>query len=157
MPISPSASGGQYQGAFAQLRDDTNAVADKLSGIVVQLKGTSRGLKTATAEILSGANDLSERTTRQAATIEETSAAMEQLAATVTQNADRAREASEVAGTVTRTAEDGGQVMGEANLAMGRITASSGKISSIIGVIDDIAFQTNLLAPQRFGRGGARR
>jgi methyl-accepting chemotaxis protein len=137
---------GDYEGAFARLRDDTNAVADRLSGIVGQLKETSRGLKTATGEILSGANDLSERTTKQAATIEETSAAMEQLATTVLQNADRAKEASQVASTVTRTAEEGGQVMGEANMAMERITQSSAKISNIIGLIDDIAFQTNLLA-----------
>jgi methyl-accepting chemotaxis protein len=137
---------GDYEGAFARLKNDTNAVADKLSDIVAQLKETSRSLKTATGEILSGANDLSERTTKQAATIEETSAAMEQLASTVMQNAERAKEASHVAATVTRTAEEGGQVMGEANSAMERITASSAKISNIIGLIDDIAFQTNLLA-----------
>jgi methyl-accepting chemotaxis protein len=137
---------GAYQGAFARLKNDTNAVADKLSEIVGQLKETSRGLKTATGEILSGANDLSERTTKQAATIEETSAAMEQLASTVLQNADRAKEASSVSGNVTRTAEEGGKVMGEATTAMERITQSSAKISNIIGLIDDIAFQTNLLA-----------
>jgi methyl-accepting chemotaxis protein len=137
---------GDYEGAFARLKEDTNAVADKLSQIVGQLKGTSRALKTATGEILSGANDLSERTTKQAATIEETSAAMEQLAATVMQNAERARDASANAGQVTRTAEEGGQVMHSATEAMERITASSAKISNIIGMIDDIAFQTNLLA-----------
>ena len=137
---------GDYQGAFATLKADTNAVAEKLTDIVGQLKDTSRTLKTATGEILSGANDLSERTTKQAATIEETSAAMEQLASTVLQNAERAKEASSVASTVTRTAEEGGQVMHQATEAMERITASSGKISNIIGLIDDIAFQTNLLA-----------
>ncbi len=137
---------GAYQGAFARLKNDTNAVADKLSEIVGQLRQTSRGLKTATGEILSGANDLSERTTKQAATIEETSAAMEQLASTVLQNVERANEASSVSGNVTRTAEEGGQVMGEATTAMERITQSSAKISNIIGLIDDIAFQTNLLA-----------
>ncbi len=137
---------GNFQGAFARLKNDTNAVADKLSEIVGQLKETSRGLKTATGEILSGANDLSERTTKQAATIEETSAAMEQLATTVLQNAERAREASSASGNVTRTAEEGGKVMGEATTAMERITQSSAKISNIIGLIDDIAFQTNLLA-----------
>ena len=137
---------GDFSGAFLSLKTDTNAVADKLSDIVSQLKDTSGSLKQATGEILSGANDLSERTTKQAATIEETSAAMEQLAATVLQNAKRASEASEVAATVTRTAEEGGQVMSAANDAMERITASSGKISNIIGLIDDIAFQTNLLA-----------
>jgi methyl-accepting chemotaxis protein len=137
---------GHYQGAFEQLKSDTNAVAEKLSEIVGQLKTTSRNLKTATGEILSGANDLSERTTRQAATIEETSATMEQLSSTVLQNAQRAKEASQVAAGVTRTAEEGGAVMLKATDAMERITASSGKISNIIGLIDDIAFQTNLLA-----------
>ena len=137
---------GEYEGAFAQLKSDTNAVADKLTDIIGQLRHTSRALKTATGEILSGANDLSERTTKQAATIEETSAAMEQLAATVLHNAERAKEASVVAASVTVTAEEGGQVMSQANEAMERITASSGKISNIIGLIDDIAFQTNLLA-----------
>ena len=137
---------GEYEGAFAKLKSDVNAVADKLSEVVGQLRETSGTLKTATGEILSGANDLSERTTRQAATIEETSAAMEQLARTVMQNAEMAGEASSVAGTVTQAAEDGGQVMSQATDAMARITQSSSKISNIIGLIDDIAFQTNLLA-----------
>ncbi|WEJ33664.1 MULTISPECIES: methyl-accepting chemotaxis protein [unclassified Devosia] len=137
---------GEYQGAFARLRDDTNAVADKLSQVISDLQQTSGTLKTATGEILSGANDLSERTTKQAATIEETSAAMEQLALTVMENAKRAQDASGTADEVTRSAEDGGRVMAEANLAMERITQSSAKISNIIGMIDDIAFQTNLLA-----------
>ncbi len=137
---------GEYEGAFARLKSDTNAVADKLSEVVGQLRHTSGSLKTATGEILSGANDLSERTTKQAATIEETSAAMEQLAATVLKNAERARDASANAAKVTRTAEEGGKVMDAANEAMDRITASSAKISNIIGLIDDIAFQTNLLA-----------
>ncbi|MHA6729602.1 methyl-accepting chemotaxis protein [Devosia sp. A369] len=137
---------GDYEGAFATLKTDINAVADKLTEVVGQLRHTSGALKTATGEILSGANDLSERTTKQAATIEETSAAMEQLASTVQQNAQRAREASVNAAQVTRTAEEGGQVMDAATSAMERITQSSAKISNIIGMIDDIAFQTNLLA-----------
>ena len=137
---------GEHRGAFAKLKTDINAVADKLTDIVGQLRGTSGTLKTATGEILSGANDLSERTTRQAATIEETSASMEQLAQTVTENARKAADASQKAGLVTRSAEEGGAVMEEANSAMERITQSSSKISNIIGMIDDIAFQTNLLA-----------
>ena len=137
---------GDYAGAFEKLKMDTNAVADKLTEIVGQLKETSRGLKTATGEILSGANDLSERTTKQAATIEETSAAMEQLAATVKQNAERAEEASSKSRAMSSSAEQGGEVMREANSAMEQITHSSAKISNIIGMIDDIAFQTNLLA-----------
>jgi methyl-accepting chemotaxis protein len=137
---------GAYEGEFARLKHNTNTVAEKLTDIVTQLKKTSFDLKTATGEILSGANDLSERTTKQAATIEETSAAMEQLATTVLANAQRAAGASENAGQVTTTAEAGGAVMLSANAAMGRITESSAKISNIIGLIDDIAFQTNLLA-----------
>ena len=137
---------GDYEGAFARLKADTNAVAEKLGEIVGQLRRTSGSLKTATGEILSGANDLSERTTKQAATIEETSAAMEQLATTVLENAKKAEAASIQAKSVSHTAEEGGAVMAEANTAMERITAASGKISNIIGLIDDIAFQTNLLA-----------
>ncbi|MET3901005.1 methyl-accepting chemotaxis protein [Devosia sp. UYZn731] len=137
---------GAFKGSFSQLQDDTNAVANRLDEIVGELRETSSSLRTATSEILSGANDLSERTTKQAATIEETSAAMEQLAATVIQNAERARGASDVSSTVTKTAEEGGVVMLQATEAMERITQSSAKISNIIGLIDDIAFQTNLLA-----------
>ncbi len=137
---------GQYEGAFERLKANTNAVADRLTEVVGQIKSTSRGLKTATGEILSGANDLSERTTKQAATIEETSAAMEQLAHTVMDNAKKAGTASEQASVASRTAEEGGEVMRQANQAMERISASSAKISNIIGMIDDIAFQTNLLA-----------
>ncbi|MDR3475945.1 MAG: methyl-accepting chemotaxis protein [Devosia sp.] len=137
---------GEFSGAFAQLRDDTNLVADRLSEMMMRLRDTSRTLKTATGEILSGANDLSQRTTKQAATIEETSAAMETLASTVLDTANRAHEANKIAGNVDDAAARGGQVMQDANQAMQRITQSSGKISNIIGLIDDIAFQTNLLA-----------
>ena len=137
---------GRYEGAFGDLKNNTNAVAEKLADIVAQLKGTSQTLKTATGEILAGANDLSERTTRQAATIEETSAAMETLASTVLENSKRAQDANANANQVTATAEQSGEVMAQATGAMERITTSSAKISNIIGLIDDIAFQTNLLA-----------
>lgn len=137
---------GKFAGAFAQLQTDVNSVADTLAAVVGRLRLTSGTLKTATGEILSGANDLSERTTRQAATIEETTAAMEQLATTVLANADRARRASDDAIKVSRAADEGGKVMEQATLAMERITRSSAQISNIIGMIDDIAFQTNLLA-----------
>ena len=137
---------GEYAGALKRLSDDTNAVGDQLTDVITKLRSTSGGLKTATAEILSGANDLSERTTKQAATIAETSSTMARLAGTVAENAKRAEAASGNAADVSRTAEEGGEVMRQATEAMERITASSGKISNIIGLIDDIAFQTNLLA-----------
>jgi len=128
------------------LRGAYNQTVDKLTSIVTQLRSTSTSVKSATGEILVGANDLAERTTKQAAAIEETSAAMEQLAATVNDNAKRADSASSKAHAVSVAAEQGGKVMVEATTAMERITASSTKISNIIGMIDDIAFQTNLLA-----------
>ncbi len=131
---------------FDQIKDDTNAVAERLSTIVGQLQQTSRALKTATGEILSGANDLADRTTRQAATIEETTAAVEQLSSAVVENAKRAATASQKAQSVAGSATTGGGVMEQANSAMGAIETSSAKISNIIGMIDDIAFQTNLLA-----------
>ncbi|MEO8686063.1 MAG: methyl-accepting chemotaxis protein, partial [Devosia sp.] len=121
---------GQYAGAFGALKNNTNAVAEKLADIVTQLKGTSQTLKTATGEILAGAHDLSERTTRQAATIEETSAAMETLASTVLENSKRAQDANANANQVTATAEQSGEVMAQATGAMERITTSSAKISN---------------------------
>ncbi|MEO9228480.1 MAG: methyl-accepting chemotaxis protein [Devosia sp.] len=137
---------GDHRGAFARVKDDINAVIGSLNEFVSGLRHTSNSLRTATREILSGANDLSERTTKQAATIEETSATMETLSATVVENARRAEAASQMAQSVSDTATQGGEVMSKATDAMERITASSGKISNIIGLIDDIAFQTNLLA-----------
>lgn len=137
---------GQYKGAFAALKDDTNAVSHRLTELVISLRGTSSSLRVATGEILAGANDLAERTTKQAAAIEQTSAAMEQLAGTVQDNAVKVEQAANRTRSAAQLADEGGQVMGEANKAMERITSSSGKISNIIGLIDDIAFQTNLLA-----------
>ncbi len=138
--------GGTYKGAFEQLQADTNAVADRLSQIVGQLRDTSGALKTATGETLSGAQDLSERLARQASTIEQTAAAIDQLSRTVMENASEADIASQQAQVISGDAEASAAVMGEATQAMGRITQSSSKISNIIGLIDDIAFQTNLLA-----------
>lgn len=135
-----------FSGELDKLRLALNGAVERFGAVIGQLRDTSRTLKTATQELLAGANDLSDRTTRQAATIEETSATMEALATTVLSNAERASMASKTAVEVTAAAEAGGAVMHRANEAMERITASSDKIASIIGVIDDIAFQTNLLA-----------
>ncbi|WP_348046225.1 methyl-accepting chemotaxis protein [Devosia sp.] len=128
------------------LREAFNRTLESLTGIVQNLTETSSGVRSATGEILAGANDLSERSTRQAAAVEQTSAAMEQLASTVKENAGRAETASKSAIGISNTVNETGSVMHEANDAMERIAAASSKISNIIGVIDDIAFQTNLLA-----------
>nr|WP_230989536.1 methyl-accepting chemotaxis protein [Devosia faecipullorum] len=135
-----------FTGQYEALRGAFNSSLGQLQTIVAQLRKASSGVRVATAEILSGANDLSSRTTRQAATIEETSASVEQLSSTVSDNARRAASATEKARQVARSAADGGEVMGAATSAMSAIEASSAKISNIIGLIDDIAFQTNLLA-----------
>lgn len=137
---------GEFQGVFADLQGHTNAVAETLGEIVTQLKTASASLKHATADILSGANDLSERTSRQSATIINTSKTISQLAGTVEANAEQARQASSTALVVSRTADEGGQVMQMANQAMQRMTESSKKVGDIVTLIDDISFQTNLLA-----------
>jgi len=131
---------------FEPVRVSLNNTVDHFLKIVDGLQKTSRSLKTATGEILSGSNDLSERTTRQAAAIEETSAAMDAMATTVGENAKKAEEATGKTEVAARMAEEGGSAISEATGAMERITESSAKISNIIGLIDDIAFQTNLLA-----------
>jgi methyl-accepting chemotaxis protein len=135
-----------FEGELDQIRHAYNNAVAKFADILGQLRATSMALKSATGEILSGSNDLAERTTKQAAAIEETSAAIEQLATTVNANAKRAEDASRMSRTVSNTAEQTGQVMEQSNAAMERISSSSQKISNIIGMIDDIAFQTNLLA-----------
>ena len=135
-----------FVGDLDGLRQAFNEAAGKFAHIITQVRHTSGALRTATGEILSGANDLAERTTRQAAAIEETSAAMEQLATTVVDNSKRADAANVKSRSVAVTAEETGNVMQQSNSAMERISVSSAKISNIIGLIDDIAFQTNLLA-----------
>ncbi|MFC3703647.1 methyl-accepting chemotaxis protein [Devosia honganensis] len=137
---------GEFTGAFAALRDNTNAVADRLARVMGDLQETSRQLKVATGEILAGSNDLAERTGRQASMVEETSATIRQVSATVGANAARAEDANRSVGAASRIAVESGAAMEAATRAMEQISASSAKISNIIGLIDDIAFQTNLLA-----------
>ena len=133
-------------GAFTRLRDDTNAVSRNLTDVISRLQQTSGSLRTATTEILAGANDLADRTTRQAATIEQTSAAMETLANMIGLNARGAADAGVQSQTVSQMALESEQSMARATEAMSNISESSSRLQNFIGVIDDIAFQTNLLA-----------
>jgi methyl-accepting chemotaxis protein len=135
-----------FKGELDDVRLAYNNTVDRFTEIVERLRRSSGTLRAATAEILTGANDLAERTSRQASAIQQTSAAMKNLADTVEDNAARAEAASSKARSVSATAEQSGTVMNEAKEAMGRILASSAQISNIVGLIDDIAFQTNLLA-----------
>jgi methyl-accepting chemotaxis protein len=135
-----------FSGALEGLRVALNGTMERFATVIGQLRDTSRTLKIATGELLAGTNDLSDRSSRQATTIDEVSAAIDQLSSTVMGTAERATSASRTAVEVTQAAEAGGAVMHQATAAMERITASSEQISKIIGLIDDIAFQTNLLA-----------
>jgi methyl-accepting chemotaxis protein len=137
---------GSFVGEFDDVRRAFNGTVAKFGSIMAQLRSASRSIKTATGEILSGANDLGGRTARQATAVEQTSAAVDRLMATVAENATRSESANGKTRSVAQTAEEAGKVIDDANRAMERISASSAKISSVIGIIDDIAFQTNLLA-----------
>ncbi|MDD2880016.1 MAG: methyl-accepting chemotaxis protein [Rhodoferax sp.] len=125
--------------AIAQMRD-------KFALIVHEVRQGSEGVATASAEIAQGNNDLSARTENQASALEETAASMEQLSATVKQNADSALQANQLAMNASTVAVRGGEVVAQVVDTMKGINASSRKIADIIGVIDGIAFQTNILA-----------
>jgi len=137
---------GQYQGVFATMRDDANATAEQLTGIVGRIKQSSVAINAAATEIASGNNDLSRRTEQQAANLEETAASMEELTSTVRQNAESARQANQLAIGAASVASQGGEVVSQVVTTMSAIEASSKKIAEIISVIDGIAFQTNILA-----------
>ncbi len=137
---------GQYEGAFATLQSDLNAMADTLSDVVRKIVSAVELQSNAAAEISTGSQDLAQRTESQAASIEETAASMHEITTTVKQNADNAQAANQLAVAARDTAEKGGGVVSDAVTAVTRIEESARKISDIVGLIDEIAFQTNLLA-----------
>ncbi|WP_313171778.1 methyl-accepting chemotaxis protein [Stenotrophomonas sp.] len=137
---------GEYQGVFATMRDDANATAEQLTGIVGRIKQSSVSINSAATEIAAGNNDLSRRTEQQAANLEETAASMEELTSTVRQNAESARQANQLAIGAASVASQGGDVVSQVVTTMTQIEQSSRKIAEIISVIDGIAFQTNILA-----------
>jgi len=119
---------------------------DSIAGIVGGVRQGADAIAAASSEIAAGNHDLSARTERQASALEQTAASMEQLTGTVKQNADNARQASQLSATASQVAGKGGAVVTEVVATMETLTASSRKIVDIIGVIDGIAFQTNILA-----------
>ncbi|WP_284424776.1 methyl-accepting chemotaxis protein [Acidovorax sp. SUPP1855] len=123
-----------------------SAMAARLRGVVAEVRSGVESVSSASTEIATGNQDLSARTEQTAANLEETAASMEELTATVTQSADTARQANQLASTAAQVAGRGGEVVGQVVTSMQQITDSSRKISDIIGVIDGIAFQTNILA-----------
>jgi len=123
-----------------------NTMRTSLSGIVGQVRESSESIATGAGQIATGNADLSQRTEEQASNLQQTAASMEEMNSTVKQNADTVRTASQLATSASATATKGGEVVSNVVRTMEDITASSRRISDIIGVIDSIAFQTNILA-----------
>ena len=121
-------------------------MAQNLRQLVSEVSAGAHMVADTSAQIAQGNQDLSQRTEEQASTLEETASSMEELTATVTQNAENARVASQLAVDASEVARKGGQVVGQVVSTMTGISESSRKIADIIGVIDGIAFQTNILA-----------
>ena len=119
---------------------------DQLAAVVSQVRQRSESLASASSQIAQGNLDLSSRTENQASALEETSASMEQLGSTVRQNSDNARQANQLAQSASAIAIKGGEVVAQVVDTMKGINDSSRRIADIIGVIDGIAFQTNILA-----------
>ena len=117
-----------------------------LAGVVAKVRAGSEGVASASSEIAQGNNNLSARTEQQSSAIEETAASMEELSATVRKNADNAGQANQLAIRASTIAVTGGEVVGQVVETMKDINDASKKIADIIGVIDGIAFQTNILA-----------
>ncbi|MES2367452.1 MAG: methyl-accepting chemotaxis protein [Pseudomonadota bacterium] len=130
-------------GQLMQAMKDMN---DSLVRIVGQVRNGTETIAVASRQIASGNADLSARTESQASSLEETASSMEELTSTVKQNAEHARHANQLVGSTAGIAANGGQLVGQVVTTMASIKSSSRKIADIIGVIDGIAFQTNILA-----------
>ena len=130
-------------GRLLQALRDMNA---NLVGMVGKVRAASDSIVTGATQVAAGSMDLSRRTESQAASLEETAASLEQITANVTQSSENARQANQLAHEASQAAVQGGEVVGQVVHTMTDITRSSQKMSEIIGVIDGIAFQTNILA-----------
>ena len=133
-------------GDIGELCAGVNGLLDTMNSVLSTLSESCGTLSVAAREIAMGNTDLSQRTEEQASSLEETSASLEELTTTVKQNADNAQQANKLAGSASEIATRGGKVVSEVVTTMDGIAQSSRKISDIIGVIDEIAFQTNILA-----------
>jgi methyl-accepting chemotaxis protein len=142
LSIAINTSAGDKHSLLAEMKEMRNSLVD----IVSQVRTGTETIGTASREIAAGNVDLSSRTEMQASSLEKTASAMDELTSTVKQNADNAREANQLASAASDVAIRGGQVVSEVVDTMSSIDASAKKIVDIIGVIDGIAFQTNILA-----------
>jgi methyl-accepting chemotaxis protein len=130
----------------AQIARAFNLFAEKISDILLQIRASSESVNVASAEIEQGNRDLSSRTEHAASSLQETAAALEEIAGTARNSADAAQQVSRLAESASNVAVRGGQVVTEVVATMSEITHASTEIANIIGVIDSIAFQTNILA-----------
>ena len=152
--VAQTVAAGDLSSTFGHhATDETGRLLDALStmngnlqDIVRQVRSGTDTIATASTQIAAGNIDLSSRTEEQASSLEETASAMEELTSTVQQNVDNAREASTLALAAAQIANRGGEAVGQVINTMQAISSSSAQIAEIIGVIDGIAFQTNILA-----------
>jgi methyl-accepting chemotaxis protein len=128
------------------LAQGLKAALQRIDGAVQEVRSASLHIEAASREIATGNNDLSARTEQAASSLQQTAASMEEINSTMRQSADAARQASQMAVANAEVAARGGQVVGQVVATMDQINHSSNKIADIIGVIDGIAFQTNILA-----------
>jgi len=147
------ASGDLRSDIVVDRSDETGALLaalkrmnDSLAAMVGRVRQSADGIATTSAQISTGNQELASRTGQQAGALQQTAASMQQMTSTVQQNADGSRQAGQLASSAADAAGRGGQVVARVVETMGEITASSKKIADIIGVIDGIAFQTNILA-----------
>ncbi|MCX7094831.1 MAG: methyl-accepting chemotaxis protein [Methylobacter sp.] len=135
-----------YEGTFGQLKDNANTTVATLKNIIYQIKDATDSINTGSAEIASGNNDLSQRTELQAASLQQTATSMGELTAIVQQNAENAKQTNLLAMGAAEIAGQGGVVVAQVIDTMNNIKESSRKIEEIVSILDDIAFQTNILA-----------
>ena len=131
---------------FGDLMKSLSSMNESLGRMVHQVRQSTDSIATASAEIASGNNDLAQRTEQTSSNLQSTASSMDQLTTTVQQSSDNARQASTLAANASSVAEKGGAVVKQVVFTMEEINVSSRKIADIIGVIDGIAFQTNILA-----------
>jgi len=137
---------GQFNGEFQDLNIALRQATDQLSSIVGNIEDSGRLIAQQSQKISEGSNSLHQRTQSHVASLEQTSANMNQMTSMVRSTAQNTHQAAELANNTTKLAENGGKISQQVINSMAQITQSSTKIGEIIGVIDDIAFQTNLLA-----------
>ncbi|EGI75553.1 methyl-accepting chemotaxis protein [Hylemonella gracilis] len=131
---------------FGNLLRATASMVERLRGVITEVRSSVEAVSSASGEIASGNTDLSARTEQMAANLEETAASLEEFTSTVGQSADTATQANQLASKAAQSAQEGGNVVQQVIESMKLITDASTKINDIIGVIDGIAFQTNILA-----------